>query len=63
MGDVVEIGCVTSLDRPPEKVLQKAIDEKVEDLIVLGWAPDGEFYVDCTSANGAEFLWKLELAR
>lgn len=63
MGDVVEIGCVTSLDVPPEKVLQKAIEAKIEDVIVLGWDADGEFYVASSAASGPEFLWKLELAR
>lgn len=63
MGDVVELGCITALPLSDEKVLQKAIDHGVEDVVILGYHPNGSFYFSSAQPDGGDVLWLLEMAK
>lgn len=63
MSNIVELGCVTKLDLPPEKVLSKALEANLTDVVVLAYDSDGEFYFASCKADGGDVLWLLELAK
>jgi hypothetical protein len=63
MGDVVELDVVTSLDLPPERILNKALEKDLAGVIVVGTDKDGEFYFASSYAAGPEVLWLLEGAK
>lgn len=44
MGEVVAGNFITTLPIPPEKVLQAAIDRGLQEVVVVGFDNDGEFY-------------------
>lgn len=54
---------VSRLDLPAERVLQSAIDAKIESAVVLGYDSDGEFYFASTKADGGEVMWLMEIAK
>ena len=65
VGEVVDIGCVTLLPIAPSRVLSAA-DKEAEDfdqIVILGWKKDGNFYFSASEADGAKILWLLEVAR
>lgn len=63
MGDVVELQTVTSLDLPPERILNGAIAKDLESAIVIGITKDGELYFASSIADGADTLWWMEIAK
>ena len=44
---------VTTLDIPPERVLQSAIDNEIRDVVLLGFDKNGELYV--ATSIGSDF--------
>lgn len=63
MGEVVDLPVITRLDIPSEKVLKKAIKEKISDVVVLGWDEKENFYFACSKSDGSDVLWLLEIAK
>ena len=61
MPAVVELGMVTSLDIPPERVLRNAVGQRVDSAIVIGYDEDGEFYFASSKADGGAVLWLLDI--
>ena len=60
---VIEFTGKTALDIPSDRVLQAALDAKITDAVVMGYDPDGSFYVAASVADGGDMLWLLELAK
>ena len=60
--NIVELGCVTKLDLPPDRILTKAID-KLDGVVIVGWDKDDKFYFASSYASGPEALWLLEKAK
>lgn len=54
---------VTSLDLPADRVLQAAIDEGLEQVVIMGYTKDGEEYFASSVAGGPEVLWLLERSK
>jgi hypothetical protein len=54
---------ISRLDLPAERVLQAAIDARVETVVVLGYDADGEFYFASTKGDGGEVIWLMEIAK
>ena len=63
MGELVTLDCVTSIDIPPERVLESAISVGLTDAIVIGWDKDGDLYFASSIADGANVLWLIEKAK
>lgn len=63
MGEVVELGVITSIPVPSEKILQKALDRNVTDVVVIGYDSEGGFYFASSDPDGGNVLWLLELAK
>lgn len=59
MGDVIELGCITRLDLPADKVLENAIG-KMDSVVIMGYNKEGEEVFASSIADGGEVLWLLE---
>lgn len=60
MENVVDFPGITKLDLPPERIIQKAAEAGLTDVVILGYDKDGEEYFVSSVADGAEVLWLLE---
>ena len=64
MGDVIELGVITTGDIPPEKVLRAAIEANLKNVIVLGETIDGEDIHFAISTGDAPLVnWLLDAAK
>lgn len=64
MGDVVILDVETTLPIPPERVLQGAIENNIEDVVVIGWnKKTKKLYLASSMAKPAEILLYLELGK
>ena len=63
IADVVVLNTTTSLDIPPERVLDAARERELTSVVVLGWLPNGEEYFAASIASGPEVVWLLERAK
>lgn len=63
MGEVVELNAPTLLDIPSERILNKALEQGITDVIVIGYDKDGDFYFASCQADGGSVLWLLEMAK
>ncbi len=63
MGDITILSTlITSLDLPVERVLLAAIEEDLDEVLVIGFTNNGDFYFAANKASGADTLWLLKLA-
>jgi len=63
LGDVVLLNVITRLDIPVERVLDGATNAELEEVVVIGYDKEGEFYFSSNKANGGSVLWLLEQAK
>lgn len=63
MGDVVLLNVVTRLDIPVQRVLESALKEDLEEVVVIGYDKEGEFYFASNKADRSSVLWLLEQAK
>lgn len=61
--NVVDLPVITKLNRLPERVLNAALESDLEDVVIIGYDKDGEFYFASSVADGAEANWLLDLAK
>lgn len=62
MDKVVNIGCITRLDLPPDRVLDAAIG-KLEGVVIIGYDKDGSEYFASSISDGADVVWLMERAK
>ena len=53
----------TTLPVPPENVLKGAIEQGLEDVIIVGRTKDGELYMAASTGEAPEILWLIECAK
>ncbi len=58
--NVTVLDVVTTLDCPPERILQEALDEGLNMVVVIGYDADGNEYFSSSVADGGTTLWLLE---
>lgn len=63
MGDVVVLDMVTTLDIPPERIIQGAKEAKVKNVMVLGYDENDGFYFASSFSDGGDALWLMEKAK
>lgn len=63
MGEVVEFDGITTADIPSEKLLQKAIDNKVEHVVIIGYDPEGKLYFASSDSSCGDVIWLIEMAK
>ena len=56
---VVTLNVTTNLDIPADRVLQAALGE-LQDVVLLGRKLDGEYYFASSVADGGTVLWMWE---
>ena len=63
MSNVVDLNLITRLDLPPDKVLRRALDKSLKEVVICGLDADGEFYFASSKSDGGDVLWHLEIAK
>lgn len=58
--NIVELGCITRLDIPPEKILSRAIDADLQSVVIVGYDQDGNEYFASSVADGAQAMYHLQ---
>lgn len=58
--NLIYLPVVTTLDMKAERVLDNAVH--LEDVVVIGYDKEGEFYFASNKASGPEVLWLLKQA-
>ena len=53
---------VTKHDLPPERVLQAAMENKLQSVVILGWDEEGEIYLASSIADGGDVMWLMRKA-
>lgn len=62
MGEVVELGCITRLPIPAQKVLDAAPRDMAE-VLIIGVDADGDFYFAASEPGTPANLYLMERAR
>jgi hypothetical protein len=62
MSNVVDFNGITKLNLDPDRVLNKAIGE-LKDVIIIGYEKDGAEYFSSSIADGGEVNWLLDRAK
>ncbi len=60
---IIHFDGITRLDLPVDRVIQMAKKEKLDEVVIIGFDPEGEFYFSSSKANGGDVLWLLEKAK
>lgn len=62
MGEVVDLGVITTLALDPERVIESA-KGKLERVIIIGRTLDGKEYFASSDPDGGTALWDMERAK
>lgn len=62
MGEVVNLPCITTLDLPPDRILESALG-KLEGVVVMGFNKDGTEFFASSYADGGPVLWLMERSK
>lgn len=61
MGDVVyNTGIISKLDLPVQRILETALAEGLDTVVICGYTKDGDEYFASSVADGGTTLWLLE---
>lgn len=60
--NVIELSVVTAVDIPIDRILRRAGEANLSQVLVLGYEQDGELYTAASFASGPEMLWMLRMA-
>jgi hypothetical protein len=63
LAPVAFLPVITTLDLDVDRVLKNALDAKLNQVVILGRDPNGDFYFASTKSDGGDVLWELETAR
>ena len=63
LAPVIILPVVTSLDIDVERVLNGAVDAKMQRVMVIGVDADGDFHFASSKSDGGSVLWDMETAR
>lgn len=60
MGEVVDAGIITTLDIPPKRIIEGAVNADLETVIILGYDKDGEEYFASSTGTTGTILLLME---
>jgi len=63
LAPVAVLPVITSLDINVERVINGALEAKLDEVVIIGRNADGEFYFASSKSDGGAVLWQLETAR
>jgi hypothetical protein len=58
--NVIEFSGITKLDKPVERILQRALGADLEGVVVVGFNKDGSEFFASSYADGAQVVWHLQ---
>lgn len=61
--NVVTLDVLTRLDLSPERIMGEAAEQPFDEVLVIGFTDEGEFWFSSSVAGGGDALWLLELAK
>lgn len=61
--NVVELDLITKLDIPVERILRRASEAGLTEVVVIGFDADGGEYFASSVSDGGGVLWHLERAK
>ena len=61
--EIIEGNFNTRLSVPAENVLKGAIEQNLEDVIIIGRTKDQDLYMAASTGEGPEILWLIECAK
>lgn len=62
MSNVIDLPVTTTLDIPPDKVLEGA-KGKVDEVFVIGWDKDDNLWLSSSSSDMRKVNWLLDCAK
>ena len=60
--DVIDFTGTTTLDIDPDRILQSAIGQ-MDQVVLIGWDKDGREYFSSSVSDGGTVLWHMERAK
>lgn len=63
MGEVIDLDTLTKADIPSEKLLQKAIEAGVTNVVIIGYDTSGKLWFASSDASCGDVIWLLEVAK
>lgn len=63
MSNVIDLPVVTKLDLDPQRVLQKALEAGLTEVVIIGFNPNGDEYFASSVSDGGAVLWHLERSK
>lgn len=63
MGEIIDMLVQKVVDRSPRAILEAAINENLENVIILGETKDGSVHFSMSPMDCPEILFLLEVAR
>jgi hypothetical protein len=60
MSNVVNLSTITTLDIPPERVLNAALEADLSEVVIMGRDRDGNEYFASSIADGGDVVWLAE---
>lgn len=61
--NVVDLNVVTSLPIDPARILRKASEAGLTEVVIVGYDKDGDFWFSSSGSDGGDVLWLFELAK
>lgn len=63
MSNVVDLPVISTLARDPARILAKAHDAGLTDVVIIGHDKDGREFFASSKADGGDVVWMLERAK
>ena len=63
MGDVIELRMATKIDLPPERIIERAAEAGLTEVVVVGFNGEGDLFFAASKADAGDVLYQLEMAK
>jgi hypothetical protein len=61
--NVVTLPVITTLPLDPNRVLRRALEAGMTEVVIIGYTKDGEEYFASSVGDGGSVVWHLERAK
>lgn len=61
--NVVEFDGITRLDIPAERILKRALDAGLTQVVIMGYDAEGDEFFASSVADGGAVLWMMERSK
>lgn len=58
--NIIKFPGMTTVDIPPEKVLQAAIEHDLDEVVIMGFDKKGDLFLSSSTSNVPTVLWIAE---